>query len=279
VKTFDKKFGEHFVQSLPDTPAVYLFKDEQGEVIYAGKAKNIRRRLQNYCNASLRKAHRKMRQIVREASTLEIIPQPSERDALLLENKLIRELRPRFNLDGAYTFLYPAIGTGSARDTTLFCFTTDTAAWEALHLNWYGVFRSRLRALDAFDALVTLVALIAHIEPKAKLPDHPRIRGARLVGFRRLPAEILTSIERFLEGDSAEALGPLVEQLLEKPRARRDSTQVQEHLKQLSNFHKRDLAPLRKAMLVAGYTDHFVDQEERDALFLATDERIDSADG
>ena len=279
MKNFDKKFGEQFVQKLPEAPAVYLFKDEQEKVIYAGKAKNIKRRLQNYRNASPRKQHRKMRQIVREASSIEIVLQPSERDALLLENKLIRQLKPRFNVDGTYTFLYPAIGTGLAGDQTLFCFTTNTAAWDSLDLNWYGVFRSRLRAMDAFDAVVTLLELIAHLEPRAQLPAHPRIRGSRLLGFRRLPSDILASIEHFLAGDSTEALGPLVEQLLEKPHARHQATQVQENLKRLSTFHTRDLAPLKKAMRAAGHTDHFVDQEERDALFLATDERIDVADG
>ena len=45
LKRFDKKFGAEFLQGLPTTPAVYLFKDELGEVLYAGKARNIRRRL------------------------------------------------------------------------------------------------------------------------------------------------------------------------------------------------------------------------------------------
>ena len=111
LKRFDRKFGADLVRELPAGPAVYLFKDGEGRVLYAGKAKNIRRRLQSYRNASRRKVHRKMRALVSEASTLEVRLQPSERAALLLENELIRAFRPRYNVDGAYTFLYPAIGT------------------------------------------------------------------------------------------------------------------------------------------------------------------------
>ena len=58
MRRFDRKFGADFLRELPEAPAVYLFKDEAGGVLYAGKAKNIRRRLAGYRNASRRKAHR-----------------------------------------------------------------------------------------------------------------------------------------------------------------------------------------------------------------------------
>jgi excinuclease ABC subunit C len=105
LRSFDKKFGVGFLQELPETPAVYLFKDETGEVLYAGKAKNIRRRLSSYRSASRRKAHRKMRELVRVSDSIEVRLLESEGDALLAENQLIRELRPRYNVEGAFDFL------------------------------------------------------------------------------------------------------------------------------------------------------------------------------
>ena len=51
LKRFDRKFGVDLLRELPAEPAVYLFKDESGEVLYAGKAVNIRRRLQAYRTA------------------------------------------------------------------------------------------------------------------------------------------------------------------------------------------------------------------------------------
>ena len=77
---------------------MYLFADATGRVLYVGKAKDLRRRLAGYRNASRRKAHRKMRTLVRAAASLEVRPQLSETQALLLENELIRTLRPPYNV-------------------------------------------------------------------------------------------------------------------------------------------------------------------------------------
>ena len=274
MRQFDRKFGVRFIEDAPMTPAVYLFKDGQGSVIYVGKAGNIRRRLQQYRNASRRKIHRKMRTLVREASALEVILQDSEREALLLENELIRKLRPPYNEDGTWDFLYPAIGIGGTEKQVLLCFTTHVDVWGGLDMRWYGVFKSRRRALAAFDALVYLLRLIGHLEPVRHLPAHERIRGSRLTGFRQLPPDVVSALDRFLSGAGPEALLPLTHGLLEKPAARQDATKVQRNIRMLAHFHERDLAPLRAAMHSAGRPGSYVPQAERDALFLSTDERI-----
>lgn len=275
LKRFDAKFGEALISTTPDTPAVYLYRDAAGTVIYVGKAKNIRRRLQNYRNATARREHRKMRMLVREAHALEVIPQVSEREALLVENRLIRELRPRFNYEGTWTFLYPAIGIGENAKQALFCFTTDTAAWSELGLDWYGVFRSRVQSRRAFEALVFLLKLLGHVERASHLPTRVRLRGSWLVGIRRLPEGTLGAVRQFMAGESREALVPLVEQLLEKPGARKDAIRVQEQLKALLRFHRRQLIPLRSALVAGGRPGPFVNQEERDALFLDVDDDED----
>ncbi|MCY3770890.1 MAG: nucleotide excision repair endonuclease [Gemmatimonadetes bacterium] len=277
MRMFDRKFGERLIEELPGTPAVYLFKDGRGAVIYVGKAGNIRRRLQQYRNATRRKVHRKMRTLVREATELEVIHRDSEREALLLENELIRKLRPSYNEDGTYDFLYPAIGIGGNEKQVLLCFTTHVDAWKDLDLRWYGVFKSRRRALAAFDALVYLLGLVGHIERTAHLPPYERIRGSRLTGFRRLTPEIVASLDAFLSGAGHDTLVPLTRQLLEKPLARRDASEVQRNIRMLKYFHDRDLAPLRAAMRSSGKTGTYVPQDERDALFLSTDERYDES--
>ncbi len=268
-KRFDRKFGAELLRELPEQPAVYLFKDEAGEVLYAGKAKNIRRRIQGYRNASRRKAHRKMRALVREAHSLEVRLQPSEREALLAENELIRTLRPRFNVDGAYAFLYPLIGVGTHERRLLLTFTTSPEVWETLGLRWYGCFRPRLRALDAFDALVDLLARIGHMEPRSRLPEHVRMRGSRLTAFRQLGRELPQAVCDFLVGASDELLEELAVRLLEKPSARSDAAQVQDDLRRLEDFYRCDVLALRDALRVAGRAGGFVPQHERDALFIA----------
>jgi excinuclease ABC subunit C len=266
--SFDRKFGSELVRELPPAPAVYLFKDESGNVLYAGKAKNIRRRLQGYRNATARKGHRKMRRLVRAASALEVRLQASERDALLLENELIRTLRPRFNVDGAYSFLYPAIGVGVWEQRSFLCFTTRTAAFAELGLSWYGSFRSRPRTLAAFEALVGLLELLGHREPVSRLRGVPRIRGSRTVALRRIEP-LVPPVGRLLSGESKAALQELATRLLEKPAARRVAAEVEERLRLLDAFFETDARRLREALRAAGRSGGFVGQDELDALFIA----------
>jgi excinuclease ABC subunit C len=268
LRRFDRKFGEDFLRELPEAPAVYLFRDETGRVLYAGKAKNVRRRLAAYRNASRRKAHRKMRTLVREAHSLEVRPQASEGEALLLENELIRTLRPPYNVDGAFDFLYPAIGTGWHDGRLLLCFTSSTDAFGALGLRWHGCFRPRHRARDGFDALVELCSRIGHLEPRSRLPEAPRLRGSRLVAVRRIPAALLDPLRTFLDGESADLLGQLFGLLLESRVARREAGEVQEDMRRLRAFQRRDVRALRRARLAVGFGEPFVPQHERDALFL-----------
>jgi excinuclease ABC subunit C len=270
MKRFDRKFGVDFLKELPQSPAVYLFKDETGEVLYTGKAKNIRRRLSDYRNASRRKAHRKMRTIVREAESVEIRLQESEAEALLVENQLIRELHPRYNVDGAFEFLYPAIGTGMHDRRLLICFTSEPELYDELNLEWHGTFRPRQRARDAFEALVELFGRLGHVEPSSRLPKAPRRKGSRLVAVRRVPEELLLKTQHLLDGEDDLLLAALSTHLLECREARRVAARVQEELRFLADFYRHDARRLQEARVAMGRTRNFVPQAERDSLFIRT---------
>lgn len=279
MRAFDRKFGANLVRELPEAPAVYLFKDAAGTVLYAGKAKNVRRRLANYRNAGRRKVHRKMRMLVREACSLEVRVQPSEAAALLAENALIRTLRPRHNVDGAFDFLYPAIGSGRRDHQLLLCFTTQPEAFAALDLQWHGSFRPRLRAREAFDALLALLAHVGHREPRSRLPLAPRLRGARWVALRRTPPALLASIRAFFDGRSPDLLPMLSVQLLEVRAAREQAEQVQQAIRTLEAFYDRDVLGLRRVREATGRAGLFVPRQERDALFLEARLQRARADG
>ena len=109
---------------------------------------------------------------------------------------------------------------------TLLCFTTSPESWSALELRWYGAFRSRGRAREAFDALAELLGRIGHVEPRARLPERPLLRGSRLVAIRRV-GDLLEPVERFLAGRSSTFLQELSARLLEKTGARREASLVQ----------------------------------------------------
>jgi excinuclease ABC subunit C len=268
-RLFDAKFGAALVQTLPAGPGVYIFRDDRRGVLYVGKAKNLRRRLQHYRNAGLQRTHRKMRRLVREAASLEVRALATERDALLEENALIRSLRPPYNVDGAFAFLYPAIGIGHHQGHVLLCFSTRPDDYAALGLQWFGAFRSRPRAREAFDALIELLGLVGHASRRAQLPPYPSVRGSRLVGLRQLPRELAHRLAPFFGGEDRALLPALATALLAKPRARRDAAYVEDCLHRLDHFYEADTRRLRLALDHLGRPGDFVPQDERDALFIA----------
>src|SRR5215211_620444 len=96
------------LQHLPETPGVYLWRGADGEVLYVGKAKRLRSRVRSYF-ASDHFESVKTRALVRQVADLETIVVPSEAHALILENNLIKEYRPRFNIalrdDKSYPYI------------------------------------------------------------------------------------------------------------------------------------------------------------------------------
>ena len=92
---------------LPDQPGCYQFLDEKGKVIYVGKAKNLKRRVSSYFNKN--HDHPKTRILVRKIKNIKYIVVNSEEDTLLLENNLIKKLRPRYNVLLKDDKSYPSI--------------------------------------------------------------------------------------------------------------------------------------------------------------------------
>ncbi len=85
------------LDNLPSKPGCYLMKDEDGKVIYVGKAVNLRNRVRSYFHTSAQK-NKRTRQMVGRISDLEWIVVGSELEALILEMNLIKKYRPHFNV-------------------------------------------------------------------------------------------------------------------------------------------------------------------------------------
>lgn len=94
------------LELLPDNPGCYLYKDNIGEIIYVGKAKNLKNRVKSYFTGMHNK---KTQTLVSKIEDLEYIIVNSEKEALLLENNLIKKYRPYFNIrlkdDKSYPYL------------------------------------------------------------------------------------------------------------------------------------------------------------------------------
>lgn len=84
------------IQTLPDQPGVYQYFDKEDKILYVGKAKNLKKRVSSYFN----KVHdnAKTNVLVKKIETIKHIVVPTETDALLLENNLIKRLQPRYNV-------------------------------------------------------------------------------------------------------------------------------------------------------------------------------------
>ena len=84
------------IQTLPENPGVYQYYDKDGKILYVGKAKNLKKRVSSYFN----KIHdtAKTNVLVKKIVTIKHIVVPTETDALLLENNLIKTLMPRYNV-------------------------------------------------------------------------------------------------------------------------------------------------------------------------------------
>lgn len=96
------------VSALPEMPGVYRYYDKDGNLLYIGKAKNLKKRVASYFNNDNKQSN-KTRLLVRKIVDIQHNVVDSERDALLLENSLIKEHQPRYNIalkdDKSYPFI------------------------------------------------------------------------------------------------------------------------------------------------------------------------------
>lgn len=262
MRSFDLKFGKTKFESLPARPGIYRYFDAKGALIYVGKAKNLRRRLGQYRNARRCKHHRKMRCILADAAKLEFEICASDLDALLLETNLIQTHRPRWNVAGAFSFLYPFMGVKRDVTGTYLCIVSNPE--DAPGYSLHGAFRSRSMAEDTFNALTDLLCRVAHPLPTRRLG-----RFGKCEGFRGLPLEWVDELERFFRGESRTAMESLVLSLIEAPhRGRNEPKKIQRSLDALRWFWKHEALPLKAAREKCQITSYPVLQTERDPLFI-----------
>jgi hypothetical protein len=267
-RNFDLKFGAEFLESLPGSPGVYLVYDRQSELIYVGKAKNLKRRLSQYRNILRRQKHRRMRGIVMEATRIEIQRAETDLDAPDGDD-VIQKYRPRWNIVGAYSFLYPLIGIRSANGNIEFCMTTTPEALlkECPGFEFHGAFRSKRITGDAFLALMRLLRFVGHVNPSnrgSRIPRH-----SYLFSFRRLPSNWAGIWTSFYKGESALAMEELILHLAENAGARSRPGKVQEQLDELKHFWRHEVLTLARARKATGYTEWPVPQYQRDLVFLS----------
>lgn len=88
---------EDLLKSLPDDSGVYFMKDKSGNILYIGKAKNLKKRVKSYFNPSAKHTHR-IALMVSQVRDIEYIVTDTEAEALALEANLIKQHQPHFNV-------------------------------------------------------------------------------------------------------------------------------------------------------------------------------------
>ena len=257
--------------NIPTLPGVYRFFNKSNELIYIGKAKNLRRRLSQYQNAKRRKAHAKMRNIKAEAERLEYEVCESEFHALKLENELIQKHRPKWNVAGAFYFLYPMIGIHTNNEGHLFfCYTTSPEKHPLF--KFHGAFRSRSQTRECFFALMELLRMIGHPIPRPHLKKEGVFATPQkyeyIYGYRQIPADWSSHLDSFFRGESFSAIENLSLLLLDKPSAVAKSSETQEKLREIRQFWRHEIIRLKKARERSQWAHYPISQRERDLLFI-----------
>lgn len=166
----EDRLGIDFFENLPHDPGVYKMYGRNGSLLYVGKAKNLRTRLFTYRRAKVGKASRKTVRLIRMVHDIEYELCKTEKEALLLENDLIRKKRPEFNHAKKSPETYYFVHLKPVEDGLLFKLNMrpqQDKSWKT-----FGAFKGHLMVRKALGALFRLLYICQHqIDTTHHLPS------------------------------------------------------------------------------------------------------------
>lgn len=154
-KPLKERFGNPFFRALPNEPGVYFFFDEDEQLIYVGKAKCLRDRLGSYRYVHPDRDSRKTWRLVNAVRRIEWQICATHQAAVLLENQLLREHRPRFNR--ANVWPWSAVYIGLQIDGDVLHFKVSRELDD--DYEWFGAFKAF--AIYSFSALQRTLRYVA----------------------------------------------------------------------------------------------------------------------
>lgn len=149
------------VRSLPENPGIYQYLDEKGRILYIGKAKNLSKRVKSYFNLTPSLLPKntlspRIQKMLGETVSLHYIIARNEHDALILENSLIKQLKPKYNIllrdDKTYPYLYIDMDEEFPR------FELTRKIVKGKSIRYFGPFS--VGARDILDSLYELLKLV-----------------------------------------------------------------------------------------------------------------------
>src|SRR4051794_13588853 len=137
------------LKALPDSPGVYLFHDRDGVVLYVGKAKSLRKRVQSYFRREAY-ATLKTAELVDRVEEIELLAASTENEALLLEQNMIKRHRPPFNIRLRDDKSYPYIAVTAGDEYPRVMFTRERHRRGVLY---FGPYSSAKKVRETLDVL------------------------------------------------------------------------------------------------------------------------------
>ncbi|REL24534.1 nucleotide excision repair endonuclease [Rhodohalobacter sp. SW132] len=169
------RLGAEVFDSVPTTPGIYRFYDREGNLLYVGKAKNLRRRIFTYKQASSGSVSGKVARMIGRIGSFDFEETETEMEALLLENRWIREKRPPFNHANkqteAYYYVYIQISKESLEFRLAMRIHEET---EPEH--WHGSFKGHRPVRIAFGRMLQLLWMA---ENRCCCPHHLPVQLTR----------------------------------------------------------------------------------------------------
>jgi excinuclease ABC subunit C len=218
----DNSFAAEKVRSFPQTPGVYLMKDEAGRVIYVGKAKNLRSRAGSYFLKAAAEDPRTARLVV-DIRDIDYLDAESEIDALLMEARLIKDIQPKYNRDLRDDKTFPYLEVYTREDFPRVRFTREP---RAKGTKLYGPFTNPRSLRGAIQLLQkTFRFRTCELDIDETDPRWRWFRPCLLASINQCTApcnlriskeeyrKVIHRLQRFLEGDRKKLLAEMREEM------------------------------------------------------------------
>src|SRR5690349_24162209 len=206
------------LDTLPDRPGVYLWKNVEGQILYVGKAKSLRARVPQYFPAEVQETPERVA-LAQQITDLETIVVPSEAQALLLENNLIKEHKPRFNIRLTDDKTYPRIAVTAGEPFPRVLVTRRVTLPGARYFGPYTDVATLRQTLNIVRRIFTVRS--CHWDLPREAPDRPCLDyhiercKAPCVGYQTQAdyARMIDDVLLFLEGKTLEVRTRLRERM------------------------------------------------------------------
>src|SRR5437762_1467966 len=237
-------------KGLPKAPGVYLMKDDKGRVIYVGKSASLRDRVASYFQASTKLEHKKVG-LLEQVIDFDVIQTDDEVEALLAENRLVKDIQQKFNarlLDDK-TFPYLMITTG---DEFPGVYVTREPRKEGVKL--YGPFTSVHSLKEAVVLLQKAFKFrTCHLDIRSADPNLRFFRPCLLYPIKQCTApcaakidkqqyrEDISNLIRFLNGDKKNVIARLEKEMIEASKEQNfeRAAQLRDEIKALTAIGNR----------------------------------------